>query len=366
MARGPPARWMRVIGNQPELQAYHALRGLLRPVVPPADRDRVATQVQRLSADQRSWLLQRTAQERGAGWLLEHRRQGLFQLEGPELAALQRAAATELRRTLEADALRRQLLPLLSGPVPQLLLLKGAATEQRVYPPGVMRHCIEVDALAIPGQLAAVLEALRDLGLRCIHRDASGRTEHYAHPAGGATLDLHLRLACPWRFPRYGTAQQLEAAAARLTLLADGSRVLCPSDATLQLLVHLTAGLGGDLRHLADAAQWLLVLPPDPNALASAAKELGLARAVAASCGWLADLEPAITQPLLQALGPRPLADTILDNLQHQQVVAHYLRHGPALAAPLNALSELLTVDFPRGALGLTAVTLASRWHRSR
>lgn len=355
-----------MISNQPELQAYHALRGLMRPVVPPTDRDRVAGQVERLNDQQRAWLLRRAVQESGAVWLLEQRRQGLFRLDGPELARLQAAAANELRRTMEADALRHQLKPLLTGPVPQLLLIKGAATEERAYPRGVPRPCVDVDAAVIPAQLATVQAFLSDLGLACVRRDPSGRTHQYAHPSGGATLDLHLRLGCPKRFPRFGTAEQLEAAMARAATLTDGTRVLSPADATLHLLLHLAAGLGGDLRHLADAAQWLQVFPPDPQKLVENAKESGLARAVAAACGWLATLVPAITQPVLDALGPRPLAERILENLQHQRVVAYYLRHGPALDQPLSALTELLTVDFPRGALGLTAVTLSSRLRVNR
>lgn len=349
--------------NRPthELEAYRALRAVLRPVVPPVERERVAAQVQRLSADQRTWLLRRAMQESAAGWLLEQRRQGLLALDGGELARVQAAAAQELRRTMEADALRLQLLPLLAGPVPQLLLIKGAATEQRAYPPGVPRPCVDVDAAVIPSQLIAAQGFLRGLGLTCVRRDPIGRTHQYAHPNGGATLDLHLRLGCPKRFPRFGTAERLEAAMDRASALADGTRVLSPADATLHLLLHLAAGLGGDLRHLADAAQWLQVFPPDPQELAKRAQEAGLARAVAAACGWLVELAPAIAQPLLAALGPRPWGERILDNLQHQRVRAHYLRHGPALDQPLSALTELLTVDFPRGALGLTAVTLSSR-----
>lgn len=349
--------------NRPthELEAYRALRAVLRPVVPPPERERVTAQIQRLSADQRTWLLRRAMQESGAWWLLEQRRQGVLALDGSELARVQTAADQELRRTMEADALRLQLLPLLAGPVPQLLLIKGAATEQRAYPPGVPRPCVDVDAAVISSQLIVVQAFLCDLGLACVRRDPSGRTHQYAHPNGGATLDLHLRLACPKRFPRFGTAERLEAAMDRASALTDGTRVLSPPDATLHLLLHLAAGLGGDLRHLADAAQWLQVFPPEPQDLLARAEEAGLARAVAAACGWLVDIAPAITRPLLAAVGPRPLGERLLENLHHQRVLAHYLRHGPALDQPLSALTELLTVDFPRGALGLTAVTLSSR-----
>lgn len=355
-----------MIREPPELQAYAALRVLLRPAVPPAERERVAAQVERLNDPQRAWLLRRAVQESGAVWLLEQRRQGLLRLDGPELARLQAAAANELRRTMEADALRHQLKPMLTGRLPQLLMLKGAATEERAYPPGVPRPCVDVDAAVVPGQLSTAQAFLADLGLVCVRRDPSGRTHQYAHPSGGATLDLHLRLGCPKRFPRFGTAEQLEKAMDRSVQLADGTRVLSVPDATLHLLQHLAAGLGGDLRHLADAAQWLQVFPPDPQKLVESADEFGLTRALAAALGWLADLAPAITQQVLDALGPRPLVERVLDNLQHQRVLAHYLRHGPALDQPLSALTELLTVDFPRGALGLTAVTVSSRLRANR
>ena len=354
-----------MIVNSAELGAYRVLRSLLRPDVPHLHRQAVGAELDILSAEQRAWLVGRVLQERGSAWLLEHHRVGMVRLQAHELSQLQVAAGRDLRRTLEADALRRQLQPLLCGNGPQLLLLKGASIEQLVYPKGVMRPCIDVDVAVVPAQQPAVEAYFAELGLVCIHRDKSGRTAHFGQPSGGATLDLHLRLACPKRFPRYATLHHLEAAVARSTALADGTRVLAQADATLHLLVHLAAGLGGDLRHLADAAQWLKVCVPDAGALAQTASELGLARTLRAACTWLADLEPAITLTLLQALGPGNAADSALQNLQHRQVLASYLRRGPALTKPLSALTELCTLDFPRGALGLTAVTLADRLGRN-
>ncbi len=331
-------------------QAYRVLTQVLRPVMKtPGD-------AAQLAAGQRDWLVRRAIQERGASWLLGHAAQGLVQWTSGQRAALQEAANIEMRRVLEADALRQRLRPLFAGPSAALLLLKGTSIEERAYPPGILRPAIDVDALVAPDALPDVRRFLARSGMACVYRAPSGRTEQYVGAGGGASLDLHLLLGCPVRFPTYGTPQVVAAAAARATQLADGTRVLHPIDATLHLLVHLAAGLGGDLRHVADARQWLAQHGDALTSVPTLAAQLGVMRAVRAAAAWLAEpLNPSA--PLEALVAQLPPVDRQLVRLQRAAVQRYYLRQGPPLPPGLSALTELLTVDFPRGAVGLASLT---------
>ncbi len=333
-----------------ELQAYRVLMRMLRPVV--TTRDEAA----QLSDAQRDWLVRRAIQERGASWMLTHAAQGLVHLTSGQRAALQEAANVEMRRVLEADALRQSLRALFTGPSSALLLLKGASIEERAYPPGIMRPSIDVDALVAPNALPEVHTFLARNGLACVYRAPTGRTEQWVGAGGGASLDLHLRLGCPVRFPAYGTSQVVDAAVARATRLSDGTRVLHPIDATLHLLVHLAAGLGGDLRHVADTRQWLGQHGDALASVSAMAAHVGVLRAVRAAAAWLVDASDP-SAPLEALVARMPAADRHLARLQRVVVQRYYLRHGPPLPPSLCALTELLTVDFPRGAVGLAGLT---------
>lgn len=344
------------------LPAYRALLALLRPQLSPPLAERARTLAAPLSLAQRQWLVERAVQEGAAEWLLRRCGDGVVELPPLLLQPLQRAASAQARRTLQADALRLRLRPLLAGAAAPLTLLKGASIEQRAYPTGVIRPCTDVDVLTSVELLPEVDAQLRRWGYVCARRDPSGRTHQYHGPPGDAALDLHLRLACPRRFPRYGAAAVAQQALQRGELLADGTRVLAPADASLHLLVHLAAGLGGDLRHLADADQWLRALPePSVAQLLATAAPLGAARAVRAALGWLAQLPHGAVDRASLALAAVSAADLALAGLQRRWALGHYLRHGPVLPPALLALTELLCVDFPRGAVGLARLAAERR-----
>jgi hypothetical protein len=343
--------------NRDMLPAYRALLALLRPQLSPPLADLARSLAAPLTEPQRAWLVRRSVQEGAADWLQARHREGLLELTEPQLRQLQQATGLQTRRTLEADALRLLLRPLLHGAAAPLALIKGASVEQRCYPPGVMRHCADVDVLAADADLPALEDHLRRLGLHGVRRDPSGRTVQFAGPGAGAALDLHLRLACPRRYPRYATAEIAKTALQRAGFLRDGTKVLAPADATLHLLVHLATGLGGDLRHLADADQWLQRIKDPPlRQIVVMAEENGVHRAVRAALAWLAELPLGAVDRRLTGLQTLPGPDRALAHLQRRLVQRHYLRRGPVLPPPLSALTELLCVDFPRGAVGLAAL----------
>lgn len=336
------------------LVAYRALLALLRPQLSPPLADLARSLAAPLTEPQRAWLVRRSVQEGVADWLQARHREGLLELSEPQLRQLQQASVSQTRRTLEADALRLLLRPLLHGPAAPLAQIKGASIEQRCYPSGVMRHCADVDVLAAEADLPALEDQLRRLGLTSVRRDPSGRTVQFAGSAAGAALDLHLRLACPRRYPRYATAETAKTALQRAGFLRDGTKVLAPADATLHLLVHLATGLGGDLRHLADADQWLQKIHDPPlRQIVVMAGEIGVNRAVGAALSWLAELPLGAVDRRSAGLQTLPQPDRALAHLQRRLVLRHYLRHGPVLPPPLSVLTELLCVDFPRGAVGL-------------
>ena len=336
------------------LAAYLALLALLRPQLSSPLADLARSLAAPLTELQRAWLVRRSVQEGAADWLLARHREGLLELAGPQVRELQQATARQTRRTLEADALRQMLRPLLHGAAAPLALIKGASIEQRCYPPGVVRHSSDVDVLAAEADLPALEDQLRRLGLPSVRRDPSGRTVQFAGPGAGAALDLHLRLACPRRYPRYGSAETAQTALQRADFLRDGTKVLAPADATLHLMVHLATGLGGDLRHLADADQWLQKIKDPPlRQIMVMAEENCVNRAVRAALSQLAQLPLGAVDRRLASPQAMPAPDRALAHLQRRLVRRHYLRHGPVLPPPLLALTELLCVDFPRGAVGL-------------
>jgi hypothetical protein len=275
-------------------------------------------------------------------------------------ALLQRAASLEVQRTLQAEALRLALMPVLCANPPILLLLKGSSLEARAYPPGVLRPCTDLDLLVVPGQVAMAQKALRQLGLLPGKVDASGRTQRFDGGTSGCAVDLHFRLGCPRRYPRYGTAEVVASAAQQAVRLADGCWTLAPVDTTVHLLVHLAAGLGGDLRHLADANQWLATAAGQGGhalQVGSRIDQLGLLRAVRAGLATLAAVPGSVVAAqLLAALGPIPPTDRSLLQLQRHLVATQYAQHGPVLPPPLLVLTELATVDGLAGFRGLLAL----------
>lgn len=336
------------------------LQVLLRPVLDPALiplAQQLATQVTPLDT---AWLVRTGVAERAATWLLPALDQVALPITTAERALLQRAASLEVQRTLQAEALRLALLPVLGGKQPLLLLLKGSSIEARAYPPGILRPCTDLDLLVAPGQFALARKALLQVGLLPGTVDASGRTQRFDGGTAGCAVDLHFRLGCPRRYPRYGTDGVVAAAVQRAVRLADGSRTLAPVDTTVHLLVHLAAGLGGDLRHLADANQWLATAAQQgvtAEQIRTLVAQLGLLRAVHAGLATLAALPgSAVAAQYLNQFRPVPRVDRALLQLQRRLVATHYAQHGPVLPPPLLAVTELATVDGLAGLQGLLAL----------
>jgi len=336
------------------------LQVLLRPVLDPALVPLAQQLVAGVAPQDTAWMVRTAVAERAATWLLPSLDLVALPVTAADRALLQRAASLEVQRTLQAEALRLALMPVLCANPPILLLLKGSSLEARAYPPGVLRPCTDLDLLVVPGQVAMAQKALRQLGLLPGKVDASGRTQRFDGGTSGCAVDLHYRLGCPRRYPRYGTAEVVAAATQRAVRLADGCWTLAPVDTTVHLLLHLAAGLGGDLRHLADANQWLVtaaIQAVNAKQVRLLVEQLGLLRAVRAALATLAALPgSAVAAHYLADFGPIPRADRALVALQRHLAANHYAQHGPVLPPPLLVLTELATVDGMAGLQGLQAL----------
>lgn len=248
------------------------LLALARPVLAESAREPIQALARRLPGPAWARLADRALQTRTAPWILSHSDALRLPMPAAVRTELLAVAQDTLRRTLDCDQVRLQLAPWLRGPDAPLLLLKGRAIEARAYPAGVMRPTVDVDVLVRPGHARRMSQAFRQAGLQPLG-PAGRHVRGWAAPGARGGVDVHQTIVDPLRFPVLGTLAEREALFTRSTTLARGQdqdmRVLEPLDQTAHLLLHLGTGLYADLRHLADTAQWLAFVQPNPQALAA-------------------------------------------------------------------------------------------------
>ena len=230
------------------------------------------------------------------------------------------AASRDLgRKTIASDVLLRTLNPLLVGEAPDAMLIKGAVVEARAYPEGLMRPQVDIDIVARPGRMRAIVAWLRAQGFTDAWTTRSGHEVGLADPSGPSVVEVHRTIVCPYRFAPFTRPQVSRA------LFSDGQRDghgrLVPADVehTAFLLLHLVELIYADQRHVADAAAWMRAVPVDPQAVAAVAHRWQASRAVAAGVAAVERFDPG-------ALGPgwRCLVADAPDDTQH--LVAELLR----------------------------------------
>lgn len=274
---------------------------LARPVVRPQDLPEIKRLAACLAPGSWHLLADRALYTRTAPWVLQHLQALPLPVPSQVLASLAALRDSMLQRTLDCDQVRARIAPLLQDVHGPALLLKGRAIEARAYPPGVLRPSVDVDLLVRPGSLPRVEKALQDLGLRPIGPEGR-HVRGWALPGARAGLDVHSYLLDPRRFPQF--ARHPSRLFARAAVGPSGLLELEPLAQTLHLLAHLTTGLYADLRHLADAAQWVAVVRPDPRELAGLLRAWHLESAGRAALAAIHWFDPhAGADALLDALG---------------------------------------------------------------
>ena len=327
-------------------QAWLFLRQLARPAA--------AAAASAGDLDAQEWLvLARLAAAGGtAPWVLTNL--DTLGILAPPAArsVLQRGQAAILARTLEADRTLAHVAPrLLEGADPPCLLIKGRAVERRAYPIAVPRPSVDVDIVPRPEAADEAAARLRELGLRDTVRSPSGHVVTFERPGGSGVVELHHRPLCPLRFGGLGPRSSIAELFARAVRGQDGWLEPAPVDHTAILLVHLTFGLYGDLRHLADAGMWLRALQPDPLAVAERLRQWRALRAGTLALGALRDFDPDAVHPGWATVLPQAQHDSRLARLA-RALAAPYHRRQVALPPWLDAAGVLAHTDQPLFALG--------------
>lgn len=324
--------------------AWQLLRQLARPTCAAVTGD----------LDGRDWMiLARLAAAGGtAPWVLANL-QALGMSPPPQaLALLRRGQANILARTLEADRTLALIAPqLLDGNDPPCLLFKGRAVERRAYPSPLQRPSVDVDIVPRPDRAAEAAARLRGLGLRETVCSPSGHVVTFAGPGGSSVVELHHRPLCPLRFGGLGRRSSVAELFARAVRGQDGWLEPHPIDHTAILLVHLTFGLYGDLRHLADVGMWLRALHPEPRAVAETLRAWQAQRAGTLALAAVRDFDPDAVQASWTTALPQRQHDSRLARLA-RAVAAPYHRQQVALPNWLDGAGVLAHTDKPLMALG--------------
>jgi hypothetical protein len=163
--------------------------------------------------------------------------------------------ATALTHRLFSQALQRVLRALQAGGT-AVIVLKGAALAETVYPSPAVRPMRDVDLLVRAADLARVEDTLRALGYRLTegpHPKAWWRAQHYhwtfrqpAAPPLDMPLEVHWHLDRPSR-PFAIEIEGLWQRAVPTTIAGVDTRILAPEDQLLHLCLHTCRHAGGPL-----------------------------------------------------------------------------------------------------------------------
>lgn len=175
-------------------------------------------------------------------------------LAAPLQAHVRGLAAAELLQRIE---LRRVLQALAHAGIP-VLVLKGHALSQWLYPEPHLRECCDMDLLfASRGQAEQAVAALEGLGYAMVYRPSGHAHELLCRrPGSPSDLDMHWALTSFPVLDRMPGFDTLHADAIALTGLGASARGLSPVHAMLHACVHrasnLCAGPGDRLKWLYD------------------------------------------------------------------------------------------------------------------
>jgi putative nucleotidyltransferase-like protein len=313
----------------------------------------------------------------GVAPLLFHtlQRRGLVDHLPPMARAL--LASTFYRNAARQTLLARvvqQVVAALQSRGMRVIVLKGAALAETVYPERAVRPMSDIDLLVRPEAVAQVEEGLKALGYTCPDDPRRPhiwwRAHHYHltwHPPAAAPLavplEVHWQLERPSR-PFAIDLEGLWARAVPATLAGLATWVLAPEDLLLHLCLHLCKHAGSPytgarrdlrLRAFCDLA---FVLHHhgatlDWEALGERARAWGLASYVAAplqlTCAWWDVGRPAPGVDLWQPAGVDPrlvgwLRDECLEDPETSPLVPGLLRlwDGHGVAKRLAQLRKVL------------------------
>ena len=325
-------------------------------------------QIERLSPEELSRLLDAANAARLLGWAVARCRQARASLDAPawlrdRLAAAE-AHAQGYERAIrwEIDRLTRAFL----GTNYRWVLLKGAGYVAAGLPPGIGRRVADIDLLVPRSDLAAVEQLLHEHGWEIpeldpyderYYREWMHELPPMIHRERKTVVDLHHAI-----LP--GTSR-LHPASERLlerARPADKVLVLCPSHMVLHAAAHLfhDGEIAGAIRDLVDIDQLLRCFSRDDsfwNDLVAEARRLHLTRptyyAVSYARRWFAtpvpegvirELDswapPTPIKPLMDALVERSIATTA-GRSSSFAVFALYVRSHWLRMPPLRVLTHL-------------------------
>jgi hypothetical protein len=287
------------------------LIALARPELDPATAAQTRTLAGRATAADWLALAESASGQRSSAWVWHNA--VLLGLEPAPAAkkALLRASRALTRSTMAADALLRRIEPLLVGPAPPAMLVKGAVVEARAYPAGLMRPQLDVDIVARPGAMPEVVAWLRERGFKDHWTTRSGHELALADPEAPSVVEVHRTILCPYRFAPFARPEVSERLFARGQRDERGRLVPGDIDHTAFLLTHLVELVYADLRHVADCATWLRRVSVDPAAVQAVGATWLATRAVAAGVLAVERFDPGAL-----GLGWRALVSDAPDDLQ--------------------------------------------------
>ena len=211
----------------------------------------------------------------------------------PALSILRAATLWEERRAVQLRPILTQVLATLRETGADVLLLKGVALAETVYPQFRLRHCHDLDLLVEPEALPAAREALLATGFQRMAvagQVRDGPTLALQHE-GGLPVNLHTTLWSSQAPDRL--LADLQRRATTIAIDSQSARILAPMDMLLHICGHAGIGAGpGNWTWIVDAAMILrrhAASVEDWARLVSNAAESDLAVALAVRFSSLAE-----------------------------------------------------------------------------
>jgi len=231
-------------------------------------------------------------------------------LAEPALSILRAASLWEERRATRIRAILVEALASLQRAGVAVVLLKGAALAETVYPQFELRHCHDLDLLVEEAALPVASEALSAAGFQpaaAAGGRAIGQSLAMKH-ADGLPVNLHTRL---WTTRIRGDPEAIFLRRVRvIDIGGERATILAPADMLLHVCGHAGIGAGpGNWAWIADAAMIQhrhQSTAEDWAGLVRTAAEIGIALPLAARFDYLAariglPIPPAALNALTEA-----------------------------------------------------------------
>ena len=221
------------------------------------------------------------------------------------LTYLRTAAVREELRAKEYRQICAEALHVLAEAGLPVVLLKGAALAETVYPDPHLRHSRDIDLLVREPDLGRASSILSRLNFRVMQQaGAPNGIQSYLVHGSGLPLILHATL---FQFPHYNsTLSDVWERSERQVVLDAPIRVLSPADQLLHVCAHASTGWHREnLLWVCDA--WLLIARRaelDWEILVDRARDTHVALPLYVTLRYLAgELEAPIPETVLRRLG---------------------------------------------------------------